>query len=164
MQTRQASRVASLADDNVHLPLTARLAASLLALPEVKVRYRGQHLTRQTCISRDVDLNLDLDPVILKGKARPRLRVVEWSVDMRSKTLHLCDERGGMVTEHKLGRMPPAPIHWTSYLQHNGAAAGGPVRCFRSSAPCAGHARSAKASALHTMSRSSIATSNPTTS
>ncbi|MFF8482029.1 hypothetical protein [Streptomyces antibioticus] len=39
------------------------------------MRYRGQRLTPQTYISRDVDL------VILQGKAWPRLRVVEWSVD-----------------------------------------------------------------------------------
>src|SRR5262249_15116797 len=116
MEARQTARVASIADGDVHLPLTARLAASLLALPEVKVHYCGQHLNPQTHITHDANLDLDLDPATLHGKARPRLRVVEWSADMRSKTLYLCDERGGVVTEHKLGRMPPAPIHCTPYL------------------------------------------------
>ncbi|WP_371599971.1 ATP-binding protein [Streptomyces sp. NBC_00564] len=120
MATRQTSRVASLADGDVHLPLTARLAAALLALPEVKVHYRGQPLTPQAHITHDVNLDLDLDPAMLHGKYQPWLRVVEWSVDMRSKALYLCDERGGVVTEHKLGRMPPAPIHWTAYLQWEG--------------------------------------------
>lgn len=120
MEARQTSRVASIADGDIHLPLTARLAASLLALPEVKVTYRGQALNPRAHITHDVDLDLDLDPAILHGKAQPRLRVVEWSADMRSKTLYLCDERGGVVTEHKLGRVPPAPIHWTAYLQWEG--------------------------------------------
>ncbi len=120
METRQTSRVASIADGNIHLPLTARLAASLLALPEVKVHYRGQPLSPQAHITHDVDLDLDLDPATLHGKSRPRLRVVEWSADMRSKTLYLCDELGGVVTDHKLGRMPPAPVHWTAYLQWEG--------------------------------------------
>ncbi|MCP2243528.1 Histidine kinase-, DNA gyrase B-, and HSP90-like ATPase [Lentzea aerocolonigenes] len=120
MEARQTSRVASLVDGEIQLPLTARLAASLLALPEVKVQYCGHHLNPQTHITHDVDLDLDLDPATLHGKGRPRLRVVEWSADMRSKTLYLCDERGGVVTEHKLGRMPPAPIHWTAYLQWEG--------------------------------------------
>jgi len=120
MEARQTSRVAGIADGDIHLPLTARLAASLLVLPEVKVTYRGQPLSPQAHITHDVDLDLDLDPAILHGKAQPRLRVVEWSDDMRSKTLYLCDERGGVVTEHKLGRVPPAPIHWTAYLQWEG--------------------------------------------
>lgn len=120
MEARQTSRVASLVDGEIQLPLTARLAASLLALPEVKVHYCGQHLNPQAHITHDVDLDLDLDPATLHGKGSPRLRVVEWSADMRSKTLYLCDERGGVVTEHKLGRMPPAPIHWTAYLQWEG--------------------------------------------
>lgn len=117
---RQTSRVASIADGDTHLPLTARLAASLLALPEVKVHYRGLHLDPQTHITRDIDLDLDLAKVPLHDKAQPRLRVVEWSTDMRSKSLYLCDERGGFVTEHKLGQLPPAPIHWTAYLQWEG--------------------------------------------
>lgn len=120
MQARQTSRVASIADSDIHLPLTARLAASLLALPEVKVLYCGQHLNPKTHITHDAALHLDLDPAMLHGKSRPALRVVEWSANMRSKTLYLCDERGAVVTEHKLGRMPPAPINWTAYLQWEG--------------------------------------------
>lgn len=120
MEARQIPRVAGIGDGDIRLPLTARLAASLLALPEVKVTYRGQPLSPQAHVIHDVDLDLDLDPALLHGKARPRLRVVEWSADMRSKTLYLCDERGGVVTEHKLGRLPPAPIHWTAYLQWEG--------------------------------------------
>lgn len=68
----------------------------------------------------DVDLELEVSPDALRGKAPPRLRVVEWSADMRSKTLHLCDDHGGAVTEHRLSRMPPAPIHWSAYLLWEG--------------------------------------------
>lgn len=120
MQARQSSRVASMSDGEIYLPLTARLAASLLALPEVKVHYCGQHLDPQTHIMYEASLDLDLDPTALHGKPRPQLRIVEWSADMRSRTLYLCDDRGGVVTEHKPGRMPPAPVHWTAYLQWEG--------------------------------------------
>ncbi|WP_158581691.1 ATP-binding protein [Actinomadura spongiicola] len=120
MKARQTPRVASIADGEIHLPLTARLAASLLAMPKVTVTYRGQPLKPQAHITLENDLDLDLDAVPLHGKARPRLHIVEWSVDMRSKTIYLCDERGGVVTEHKVGRMPPAPIHWTAYLHWDG--------------------------------------------
>jgi hypothetical protein len=58
MTARQTSRVAGIADGDIHLPLTAQLAASLLALPEVKVTYRGQALNPQTHITHDVDLDL----------------------------------------------------------------------------------------------------------
>jgi hypothetical protein len=84
---------------------------------EVKVHYRGHHLNPRTYIMHDVDLDLDLDPTTLHGKGSPRLQVVEWSADMRSKATYLCAERGGVVTEHTFGRMPPAPIHCTAYLQ-----------------------------------------------
>lgn len=120
MQARQTSRVTSMAENTIQMPLTARLAASLLALPEVTVTYCGRPLNPQEHIVRDVDLEMDVDPAALHGTSSPRLRVVEWSDDMRSRTLYLCDDRGGVVTEHQPGRLPPAPIHWTAYLQWEG--------------------------------------------
>ncbi|MGQ0776342.1 MAG: ATP-binding protein [Pseudonocardiales bacterium] len=117
---RQEQRVIDLVDGNVVLPLTARLAATLLALREVKVTYRGAALDPQDHVIRDVDLELKVGSAALGGKHPPRLRVVEWSVDMRSKALFLCDDHGGVVTEYRLGRLPPAPIHWSAYLLWEG--------------------------------------------
>lgn len=120
MAARQLSRVTRIGDGDIQLPLTARLAATLLGLHGVEVTYRGQSLDPQAHITRDTDVELATDPAILHGRSRPRLRVVEWSADMRSKTLYLCDERGGVVTEYKPARLPLAPIHWTAYLQWEG--------------------------------------------
>jgi hypothetical protein len=120
MQLRQISRVAGLTTVEFQLQLTARLAASLLALPTVSVTYRNTRLNPQDHIVFDTDLDLELDPSILRGKSAPRLRIVEWTADMGSKTLFLCDDRGGVVTDFKLGRLPPSPVHWTAYLQWEG--------------------------------------------
>lgn len=121
MALRQIPRVAGIIETGFSLQLTARLAASLLALPNVNVQFRNQPLEPTVHVASDVDVDLgDLDPDVLRGKPVPRLRVVEWLVDMRSKTMFLCDDRGGVVSEYKPGRLPPTPIHWTAYLQWEG--------------------------------------------
>ena len=121
MVLRQIPRVAGVIEPGFPLQLTARLAASLLALPDVDVRFRNEPLNPTVHIVSDNDLDLDdLDQSVLHGKPAPRLRVVEWSADMRSKTMFLCDERGGVVSDYSLSRLPPTPIHWTAYLQWEG--------------------------------------------
>lgn len=121
MRTRQRPKVGQLTDKNPVLPLTARFAASLLGLPEVEVSYCGESLDPRTHILEDVFLDLDLKSTQLVGDAVPRLRVVEWSENMQSKVLYLCDAGGGVVTQHtKLPQTPPVPIHWTAYLLWDG--------------------------------------------
>lgn len=121
MVLRQLPRVAGIIEPGFPLQLTARLAASLLAMPDVNVQFRNEPLDPTVHVVSDTDLDLgDLDPAVLRGKSAPRLRVVEWSADMRSKTMFLCDDRGGVVSEYKLTRLPPTPIHWTTYLQWEG--------------------------------------------
>jgi hypothetical protein len=121
MRTRQRPKVAQLADKNPAPQLTARFAASLLGLPEVAVTYCGESLDPRTHITEDVFLDLDLKSTSMLGESVPRLRVVEWSGNMQSKVLYLCDAEGGAVTQHtKLPPTPPVPIHWTAYLLWDG--------------------------------------------
>jgi hypothetical protein len=117
---RQEQQVNGLIEDNMTLSLMLRLAATLLALRDVKVTYRGNALDPQEYITHSIDLELNVSPETLRGKNPPRLRVIEWAVDVRSKILFLCDEHGGVVTEHQLGRLPPAPIRWSAYLLWEG--------------------------------------------
>lgn len=119
-ETRQIPKVVSLTDPSSGLQLTAMLAASLLALPKVVVKYRGARLNPQDHIVADITLEIALDPKYLRGKPAPQLRFVEWSSDMKAKTMFLCDERGNVVTEFKPASLPPAPISWTAYLQWEG--------------------------------------------
>ncbi len=107
-------------DSDLRLPLTAKLAPALLAMPDVTVTYRTQSLEPKEHIKSDTDLPVNTDGVVLHGKRQPRLRFVEWSSDMQSKTLYLCDPDGAVVTEYAMGKLPPAPIHWTAYLQWEG--------------------------------------------
>lgn len=120
MVPQQTRKVTSIGDGGIHLPLTARLAATLLALHQVKVTFREKMLDPQAHILQDTERELELDPAMLHDKGQPVLRIVEWSSDMRSKTMYLCDERGGVITEYKPDRMPPAPVHWTAYLMWEG--------------------------------------------
>lgn len=121
MRTRQRPKVSQLADKDPVLPLTARFAASLLGLPDVQVSYRGESLDPRTHITEDVFLDLELKPGQVPGDSVPRLRVVEWSENMQSKVLYLCDTDGGVVTQHtKLPQTPPVPIDWTAYLLWDG--------------------------------------------
>lgn len=119
-RTRQISKVAALTDGAARLQLTALLAPSLLALPEVAVTYRGERLNPQDDIVSDELLDLSVDPKHLYGKPTPRLRLVEWSSDMKAKKLYLCDDRGNVITEYKLPSPPVAPFSWTAYLQWEG--------------------------------------------
>jgi hypothetical protein len=119
MQARQVQKAAAL--PNRRLQLTARLAAALLALPEVRVTFDGEALDPNAHKLDDVTLDIDVDPAYLFGKPAPRLRVVEWEVNMNSKSMYLCDAQGAVVTEHpKLSALPPVPIHWTAYLLWEG--------------------------------------------
>lgn len=120
MAMLQIPRVTRIGDGELHLPLTARLAATLLALKGVKVTYRGLPLDPQAHVIDDTFIDLEVDQALLHGKSQPRLRIVEWSSDMGSKALYLCDDRGGVVTEFKPTRIPPAPVHWTAYLLWEG--------------------------------------------
>ncbi|WP_158220777.1 ATP-binding protein [Mycobacterium lehmannii] len=121
MVLRQSPRVAGIVEQGFPLQLTARLAPSLLAMPDVDVSFRNGPLNPTVHIVSDIDLDLgDLDPSVLHGKAAPRLRLVEWGADMRSKTMFLCDDRGGVVSDYKLSRLPPTPLNWTTYLQWEG--------------------------------------------
>ncbi|MDG5483344.1 ATP-binding protein [Mycolicibacterium gadium] len=120
MQLRQIPRVTAMLTDDFALQLTARLAASLLALPDISVIYRDAHLNPQDHILLDTDIPLAIDPTILRGKSAPTIRIVEWDADMKSKTMFLCDDRGGVVTDFKLIGLPPSPMHWTAYLLWEG--------------------------------------------
>lgn len=120
MRPRESTRAVYLAEGDVHRPLTARLAGSLLALQDVTVTYRGRALDPASHVINQVDLQVTIPADALHGKATPMLRVVEWDEDMGSKKLFLCDEHGGVVTEHKLSRLPPAPVHWSAYLLWEG--------------------------------------------
>ncbi|HEX6355007.1 ATP-binding protein [Actinophytocola sp.] len=120
MSARQTSRAVYLVEGDVNGPLTARLAGSLLALPDVTVTYRGRALAPASHVIDQTDLEVPVPGDALHGKAAATLRVVEWDEDMGSKKLFLCDEHGGVVTEHKLTRLPPAPVHWSAYLLWEG--------------------------------------------
>ncbi|WP_426506732.1 ATP-binding protein [Dactylosporangium sp. McL0621] len=117
---RQEQRVQVLVDGDVVLPVMARLAATLLALPDVKVTYNDNALDPADYVNLDIDLDVVVSDEALQNKGNPRLRVVEWSADMRSKAIFLCDEHGRVVTEYKPNRLPPAPIHWSAYLLWDG--------------------------------------------
>ncbi|MBH0777428.1 ATP-binding protein [Nocardia bovistercoris] len=117
---RQIAKVNRVVDSDLNLPLTAKLAPTLLAMPHVTVTYRMQPLDPKDHIKSDTDILLNTDGVLLHGKSYPRLRFVEWSSDMQSKTLYLCDPDGAVVTEYAMAKLPPAPIHWTAYLQWEG--------------------------------------------
>ncbi|SKD94037.1 histidine kinase [Mycobacteroides abscessus subsp. massiliense] len=118
--TRQIPKVVALTDPGASLQLVATLAPSLLALPDVVVNYRGNRLKPQDHIISDNFLDLAIDTRDLHGLPQPQLRLVEWSSDMRAKTLFLCDERGNVITEYRTASLPPAPISWTAYLQWEG--------------------------------------------
>ncbi|MFD9735681.1 ATP-binding protein [Umezawaea sp. NPDC059074] len=120
LHARQTSRVVSIAEGDIHLPLTARLASSLFALPEVTVLHLGRRIDPQAHVNQTVELELDVDLAAQSGMGTARLQVVEWATDMKSKTMYLCDDRGAVVTEYKPARLPPAPIHWTAYLRWEG--------------------------------------------
>ncbi len=120
LRLRQIPKVVKLVDGEVHLQLTALLAASLLALRDVTITYSGQSLDPYAHIARDVELDLDLPTEALHGRAQPKLRVVEWNEDMTSKKVFLCDEHGGVVTEYKPTKLPPAPVNWSAYLLWEG--------------------------------------------
>lgn len=120
LSTRQDFRATRLVDSNVVLPLTARLAATLLALPEASVTYRDTALDPRSHVSREIDLPLEVDSGALHGKAAPQLKIVEWSDDMRSKTLFLCDDQGAVISDQRPVRLPPAPVHWSAYLLWEG--------------------------------------------
>lgn len=120
LTARQIAKVNRIADNDLKLPLTAKLAPALLAMPDVTVVYLTQPLDPKEHIKSDIDLPVNLDGVLLHGKKEPRLRFVEWSADMQSKTLHLCDHDGAVVAEYPMTRLPPAPVHWTAYLQWEG--------------------------------------------
>jgi hypothetical protein len=120
LQARQDQKAARLADSGFVLPLTARLASTLLALTDVRVTYRRVHLDPRQHVDKEVELEVDVGAESLRGHQMPRLVVVEWARDMRSRRLFLCDEHGTVTTEHTPERMPPAPIHWTGYLHWSG--------------------------------------------
>jgi hypothetical protein len=120
LQARQDQKAARLADSGFVLPLTARLASTLLALTDVSVTYRSVPLDPREHVEREVQLAVELGGESLRGHEMPRLVVVEWARDMRSRKLYLCDEHGTAATEHRPERMPPVPIHWTAYLHWSG--------------------------------------------
>ena len=121
IQARQVQQVARIADDAFLANLTARLAATLLALTDVSVLYRGQKVDPTADMARDpVELTLEVDQSDLHGHPQPKIVLVRWTRDMQSKNLFLCDEHGAVVTEQPLAKLPPAPIHWSAYLRWDG--------------------------------------------
>lgn len=120
LRARQDHKSTRLFDQDFVLPLTARLASALLALSDVSVTYRGTSLDPGVHVTKNVELEVEADSDVLRGRERPRLVVIEWGQDMRSRTMFLCDEHGTVVTEHKPERMPVAPVNWTAYLRWAG--------------------------------------------
>ncbi|MFD5089914.1 ATP-binding protein [Amycolatopsis thailandensis] len=113
---RQIPRTVHLVDGDLLPPLTAQLAGSLLALPDVTVTYRGQRLDPKSHIIDEIELPVPVPAKALHGLATPVLRFVEWDEDMSARRLFLCDQHGAVVTDVKPTLSRPAPIHWSAYL------------------------------------------------
>lgn len=120
LKARDVQAVARLTDAGVVEQLTARLAATLFALPEVEVTYRGEKVDPSQQVDVDEVIDLQIDPALLLGHSPPQLRVVEWKKDMGAAVVMLCDEHGSVVTQHKPDNMPKPPIHWSAYLTWEG--------------------------------------------
>ncbi|MER7449387.1 ATP-binding protein [Nocardia beijingensis] len=120
LNARQTAKAKRLIADYVPRSLIARLASSLLAMKDVKVSYCGTELNPEPYILRNEEVSLNLSGVPLHGRSEPILRIVEWSADMRSKALFLCDQSGHVVTDLEIKRPPLTPIHWSAYLQWEG--------------------------------------------
>lgn len=122
VDVEQERHLTPLMDEDLPIALAARLAAHLLANPDIQVWVDGNAIDTAPLVDRDpIDIPLDgLDPDVIGSYGTPVLTVVEWTPEMRQPLgLVLCNE-GGASLQVVMPKPAPGPLKATGYLRWAG--------------------------------------------